>query len=372
MRFPSTKWAAALGFALLAAASAGGLSGCSSHAETTEPVRPAIVAQPVAASAQVGTLYTGDVKARYESALGFRVGGKIKRRLVDVGAHVDAGQLIAELDPADLNLQAASARASLAAAEADASLARSERERYAKLRDKHFVSATEFDAVDNKAKAAAARLSEARAAVAVAQNQADYSALRADHAGVVTTITAEAGQVVASGQTIANLARDGEREVEIAVPEGRIGHYHIGQAATVAAWAEQDKPLTGQLREIAPEADPVTRTYRVRVALDVEPATVKLGQTARVYFAGDGGAAAQLVPLASLYEKDGKPALWRLDTKTQTVHLVPVTVSAYRQQGVLIASGVDARDWVVSAGVHKLHEGQSILPVDGDNRPLKL
>jgi len=371
MRFLSTKWVSH-GFKASLLASAIVLAGCASKAETTEPVRPAIVAQPTSASEQVGTLYTGDVHARYENALGFRVGGKIKRRLVDVGAHVEAGQLIAELDPADLNLQAASSRASLAAAEADRAMAKSEQERYAKLRDKHFVSGTEFDAVDNKFKASSARLSEARAALSVAQNQADYSALRADHAGIITTITAEAGQVVASGQTIASLARDGEREAEIAVPEGRISTYHIGQAAMVASWADANKPLTGSLREIAPEADPVTRTYRVRVALDVEPGVVKLGQTARVYFAGDAAQSAAMVPLASLYEKDGKPALWRVDPKTQQVHLVPVTVSAYREQGVLIASGVTGQDWVVSAGVHKLHEGQSILPVDGNNRQIKL
>src|SRR5689334_17945115 len=177
MRIAGTKLRlAALALLPLAAAV---LSGCASKAETAEPVRPAIVAQPLSAAGEVGTVYTGDVRARYESALGFRVGGKIKRRLVDVGAHVEAGQLIAELDPADLNLQAASARASVAAAEADAAMARSERERYAALLDKHFVSATAFDAVDNKLKAANARLSEVRAAQSVAQNQADYSALRA-------------------------------------------------------------------------------------------------------------------------------------------------------------------------------------------------
>lgn len=371
MRIQPSKWVARalLGSGVLATAA---LGGCASQAETGEPVRPAIVAQPQAAAGQAGTLYTGDVHARYESALGFRVGGKIKRRLVDVGAAVQAEQLIAELDPADLSLQAASARAALAAAEADLALAGAERSRYQSLRDRHFVSATEFDAVDNKFKAARARADEARAALSVAENQAGYTGLRADHAGVITAISAEAGQVVAPGQTIATLARDGEREVEISVPESRIGHYRSGQAAVVELWAAADQHYTGTLREIAPEADAVTRTYRVRVTLDDTAEQAKLGQTARVYFAGDEAASAQLVPLAALYEKDGKPALWRLDPQTRQVHLVPVKVSAYREQGVLLSEGVGAQDWVVAAGVHKLREGQSVLPVDGLNRPLKL
>lgn len=348
------------------------LAGCSTRAETPDPVRPAIVARPQSAAAEAGELYSGDVKARYESALGFRVGGKIKQRHVDVGAHVKAGDLIAELDPEDLQLQAASARATVAAAEADLALAKSERDRYSALLEKHFVSATQFDAVDNKLKAATARATEARAALNVAQNQAGYTGLRADHDGVITTITAEAGQVVGAGQTVASLARNGEREVEISVPEGRIGSYRKEQPATIELWAESGKRIDGTLREIAPEADAMTRTYRVRVALGASSETAKLGQTARVYFAAGSEADAHMIPLASLYEKDGKPAVWVLDPKTRQVHLRAVTVGAYREQGVLLTGGVDTQDWIIAAGVHKLREGQPVTPVDAGNRPLSL
>jgi membrane fusion protein, multidrug efflux system len=347
-------------------------AGCSSHAEVPEPIRPAIVAQPQGAADEAGTVYSGDIHARYESALGFRVGGKIKRRVVDVGAHVEAGDLIAELDAQDLELQASSARASLAAAQADLAMAKAERDRYQALQQKHFVSATQFDAVDNKFKASTAHVNEVRAALAVAQNQADYTELRADHAGVITTIAGEAGQVVAPGQTIATLARDGEREVEISVPEGRIADIEVGAAAIVELWAESGKHLDGTLREIAPEADATTRTYRVRVALGDDAGAVKLGQTARVFFAGDGAQNMHLVPLAALYEKEGKPAVWVLDPKTRQVHLRPVTVSAYREHGVLVSAGVESTEWVIAAGVHKLREGQPIAPVDGANRPITL
>lgn len=348
------------------------VSGCNSRAEVQEPIRPAIVARPQSAAAEAGSLYSGDVKARYESALGFRVGGKIRQRRVDVGAHVKAGDLIAELDPQDLHLQASSAQATLAAAEADLATARSERSRYEALRGKNFVSETQFDAVDNRLKAATARAAEARAALNVAQNQAGYSELRADHDGIITTIVAEAGQVVAPGQTIATLARDGEREVEISVPESRIADYRKDQVATIELWAESGKHLAGVLREIAPEADTTTRTYRVRVTLGEDAGQAKLGQTARVFFSGSESDAAHLVPLASLYEKDGKPAVWVLDPKTRQVHLKPVTVGAYREQGVVLMDGVDTQDWIVAAGVHKLREGQAINPVDHSNKPLTL
>lgn len=361
-----------LGLALLLILPALWLSGCRTHAEPQEPIRPAIVARPQSAAAEAGTLYSGDIKARYESALGFRVGGKIRQRRVDVGAHVKAGDLIAELDPQDLHLQAGSARAALAAADADLATAKSERDRYDALRGKNFVSETQFDAVDNRLKAAAARATEARATLNVAQNQAGYSELRADHDGVITSIVVEAGQVVAPGQTIATLARDGEREVEISVPESRIADYQKDQAATIELWAESGTHLAGTLREIAPEADSTTRTFRVRVALGDSSDKAKLGQTARVFFSGSESDAAHLIPLAALYDKEGKPAVWLVDTKTRQVHLTSVVVSAYREQGVVLMDGVNTQDWIIAAGVHKLREGQTIRPVDHSNKPLSL
>ncbi len=361
-----------LGLALLLILPVLWLSGCRTHAEPQEPIRPAIVARPQSAAAEAGTLYSGDIKARYESALGFRVGGKIRQRRVDVGAHVKAGDLIAELDPQDLHLQAGSARAALAAADADLATAKSERDRYDALRGKNFVSETQFDAVDNRLKAAAARATEARATLNVAQNQAGYSELRADHDGVITSIVVEAGQVVAPGQTIATLARDGEREVEISVPESRIADYQKDQAATIELWAESGTHLAGTLREIAPEADSTTRTFRVRVALGDSSDKAKLGQTARVFFSGSESDAAHLIPLAALYEKDGKPAVWLVDAKTRQVHLTSVVVSAYREQGVVLMDGVNTQDWIIAAGVHKLREGQTIRPVDHSNKPLSL
>ncbi len=348
------------------------LSACTSTAAMPPPPRPAIVTHPQTDAASSGEVYSGDVRARYENQLGFRVAGKIKTRLVDVGAHVDAGQALAELDPLDLKLQAASAQANLTSARANRDLAQSEYNRYRALLDKHYVSQTQFDTTANALKAAQAQVEQAQAAMAVARNQAEYTMLRADHAGVITTITAEAGQVVAAGQTIATLARDGAVEIEIALPENRIADYREGEPATIEAWADAGTRLQGHLREISPEADRVSRTYRVRVALDDSNAALRLGQTARVYFVDPARASQMLIPLTALYGHNNQAVVWLVDARTHCVRMAPVTVLSYREQGAVLGSGINLQDWIVAAGVHKLRDDEAIAPVDTLNRPVTL
>lgn len=347
------------------------LAGCNSKAAVPEPPRNALVAHPQTAAGADAEVYSGDVHARFESQLGFRVNGKIKARLVDVGDHVEEGQVLAELDPLDLKLQVASANATLSSARANRDLAQSEYDRYRAMLDKHFISQTQFDTVSNTLKAAQAQVQQAQATLAVAQNQAEYTTLRADHAGLITAINAEAGQVVSAGLPVATLARDGASEVEIAVPENRIASFQAGTPVTIESWAEAGKHLAGHVREISPEADRVTRTYRVRVSFEDANVAPRLGQTARVYFTTNS-AAQWLVPLTALYEQAGNPAVWIVDAKTHQVRLSPVTVNAYREQGVTLSSGVAAQDWIVTAGVHKLREGQAIAPVDALNRAISL
>jgi multidrug efflux system membrane fusion protein len=363
---------ARLGAYAMASAAALSLAGCGTQAAAPAPPHSAIVAHPQTADSINAEVYSGDVHARFESQLGFRVNGKIRTRKVDVGDHVDVGQIIAELDPADLQLQAGSASANLAAAKANRDLAQTDYDRYRKLLDKHYVSQSQVDAQANTLKAAQAQVQQAQAALAVAQNQTEYTSLRADHAGVITTISAEAGQVVAAGQTIATLARDGAVEVEVAVPENRIGAYRVGTPFEIEPWADADKKLAGHLREISPEADRVTRTYRVRISFDDASAAPRLGQTARVYFADAAAAGQTLIPLSALYELGGKPAVWVVDASTHQVKLAPVAIAAYREQGVTLSGGVGLQQWIVTAGVHKLRDGETIAPVDALNRPLAL
>lgn len=349
------------------------LCGCTTKAAAPEAPPNAIVAHPQSNSAVNADIYSGDVHARFESQLGFRVAGKIKTRYVDVGNHVDAGQPIAELDPLDLKLQVASATATLTSARASRDLAQSEFNRYQSLLDKHYISRTQFDTQVNTLKAAEAQVQQAEAALSVARNQAEYTTLRADHAGAITAINAEAGQVVTAGQPVATLARDGAIEVEVAVPENRIANYEVGTQALVEPWAAGGKRMNATLREIAPEADPTSRTYRIRVALDADDApALRLGQSARVYFVGPKTAAQTVVPLSALDRRAGSANVWVVDARTHQVHAETVSVANYDERNAVLDGGVDANKWIVTAGVHKLREGEVIAPIDSVNRPVKI
>ena len=344
------------------------LAGCNTQAGVAEPPRVARVARVEPATAQGVSVYPGEVHARYESALGFRVAGKISARRVDVGAHVSKGQVLAELDPRDLELASASARASLASAQAALQLARSEHERYKALFERRFVSQFDLEAKTNALEAAKAHVAEARAALDTARNQTGYAELRADADGVITAVSGEVGQVVGTGQPVVTLAHDGASEVEIDVPEQAVAQLKTGDAARVEFWTDSGKLHEGKVREIAPGADPTTRTYQVRVSISDAEAKPRLGQTARVYFASGARDGQFLVPLSALYEKAGEPAIWQVDTRSAKVHLAPVTVEQYAETGALISQGLVADAWIVTAGVHRLREGEVINPIDSLNR----
>lgn len=343
---------------------------CTSQAGVQPPPRVARVAHPAVVADAAVAVYPGEVRARYESTLGFRVPGKISARKVDAGSHVRKGDLLAELDPRDLQLTVASARAALVSAEANLKLAASEHERYTALYEKRFVSQFERDAKANALEAARAVAAEARALLDTARNHAGYANLRADADGVITAVAAEIGQVVGAGQPVFTLAHDGASEVEIHVPENQVAQHAPGRAAMVELWAESGRRAPASIREVAPSADATTRTYRVRVAFADDSLAPRLGQTARVYFGDDNGSQLWRLPLSALHEKDGKPALWQLDPATRQVHLVDVGVLRYEEDGVLLDRGIDTQAWIVTAGVHRLRDGETIAPIDADNRPI--
>jgi multidrug efflux system membrane fusion protein len=351
---------------LLAAAVA--LAGCGGAAEVEAPARPAMVVQPQAAAA-APSAFAGEVRARQEPALAFRIGGKISRRLVDVGDRVTQGQPLAELDAADVRLQLEGARAQLASAEADLGLAAAELERHRSLYEQQIVSKSLFDTRVSAHEAAAARVRQARAAAAASGNQAGYAVLRAPADGVVAQRLAEEGQVVAAGQTVFVLAQDGEREVLISIPEQSARDFAPGRPLAVELWSQPGKRLPATLREIAPAADPLARTYAARVSFDGGDSDI--GQSARVFALDDAGVALA-VPLSALHEKDGHPAVWVVDPKTATIHLQPVNIGAYGESVVPVLAGLEPGDWIVAAGVHLLLEGQKIKPIDRENRPVAL
>jgi multidrug efflux system membrane fusion protein len=208
--------------------------------------------------------YTGDVRARYESALGFRVPGKLMARLVDVGAQVKQGELLARLDPEDQRLGAEAARQQLVAAKSDFQQAKADLQRYRDLYKKRFISAAEYDRRKWTYETAAARLEQATAQLELTRNQTEYTQLRADRDGVVTAIQAEVGQVVTAGQAVVTVARLDEKEVVVNVPENRLEELREVGEVDVTLWAAPGKTYNGRVREISPSADNVTRTYTVR------------------------------------------------------------------------------------------------------------
>jgi RND family efflux transporter MFP subunit len=339
------------------------LTACSKPAEPIAAVRPVLVQKVAAGGAAPHDVYPGEIRARIEADLAFRVGGKIVARAVDAGARVKKGQVLARLDPQDARLSLESARANLASAESDATLAREELDRQADLLAKKFISQSAFDQRKNQYHAASAKLEQARAQAGVADNQAAYTTLTADADGIITEVKAEPGQVVSAGQAVMRLAHDGAREVVINLPEGDVGRFKVGQGAVVSRWADPAKLLPGAIREIAGAADPATRTYAVRISVPNAPPDAQLGMTANVGFHGNDTGAVILLPLTAIIrDRDkGEPAVWIVDPATSKVRLRVVKIGQYREDGVSILAGLDPGDIVVTAGVHKLLPDQQVL-----------
>lgn len=349
------------------------LAACSpAEPESNTSPRPALVVQPGTGDA-LRDIYPGEVRARYEPELAFRIGGKISRRMVTVGDRVEAGQPLAELNAEDVRLELDAARARLASARSDQRLARSELERYRTLLERQVISQSQFDSVESRAEASDAQLEQARAQLKVASNQADYAVLEAPETGVIAQRLAEAGQVVAAGQTVFVLAVDGDREVVIDLPEQDVDRFQVGDEVTIELWSRPGEPFPGRIRELAPAADPASRTFEARVAFDNETADAELGQSARVLVDhANGGADILTVPLAAVTADQGQPFVWVVDPDNATLVKTPVRTGAYREDRVPVLEGLSADDWVVAAGTQVLREGQKVRPVDRRNRQVEL
>lgn len=356
-------------FAMLAAACVLAVAGCARQEAPRETIPPVVLAPAVSASGVQLSVFAGEVRPRHEADLAFRIGGKLVERKADVGARVKRGQVLASLDPSDVALQADAAQAALAATETEARFSKAEYERYQDLYRQKFVSESALDQKRNAFHANQAKFEQARANLAVARNQAGYATLVAPEDGVITAITAEAGQVVAAGAPVMKLARETEREVVIAVPEHRLDELKRATRIAVALWANPKKLYAARVREIAPTVDQATRTFAVRLTVLDADAALEWGMTANVALQGEGRPEAVLVPLTSIYHgADGRPAVWVYDTGTRKVALRAVTLGPYREDGVVITSGLAAGEWVVGAGVHKLEAGQVVRPYEGPGR----
>ena len=364
--------------AFIAALAALALAGCGKPPPPKpEDIRPVRVQKIDAASAERHIELAGEVRARYETRLAFRVGGKMTERLVEVGSIVRAGQAVARLDPRDLELAVAASRAQVTSAEADRNLAAADLKRYRDLREKNFISQAEFERRQSALDTADARLEAARAQYRQVGNQAGYAVLTADAAGVITAIEAEAGQVLAAGQTVARLARvgahagarqtggraPGELEVLVAVPESQRDAFETAGSYSVELNALPGRRWSGRLREISPAADPATRTFAARVTIVDADASVELGMSARAIATAANRDTRIQLPVSSLYSRGDTPQVWVVE-KSGTVRLQPVRTGGLAGERVLIESGLSEGDLVVVAGAQLLHAGQRVRVIE--------
>ncbi|WP_370641562.1 efflux RND transporter periplasmic adaptor subunit [Cupriavidus sp. MP-37] len=353
------------GMAVAALSLAGALllHGCGKPQEPAPEIRPVRMMQLSPHSGKTTFEFSGDVRPRVESRLGFRVGGKIAARLVDVGAVVSKGQPLARLDPADLSLAEAGSRAQFEAARTDRDLAAADLKRYNDLFAKGFISAAEQHRRQASFDAAEARLRQAQAGLRSQSNQTAYAVLHADADGVVTAIDAEVGQVVTPGQPVVRVAQTAEKEVAIGLPEDQVGLLRGLTDVTVHTWAEPQRALPGRVREIAAAADPVTRTYATRVSVPNPPADLKLGMTAVVTFVRNGAAPALRVPLTALLQEQGRDQVWVYDAASGTVKPVAVTLGEAFGNEIEVRQGLAPGQTIVTAGVHLLRPGQKVRPL---------
>jgi RND family efflux transporter MFP subunit len=338
------------------------LSACSKPAPAPEPVR-AVKIHTVSESGLVsGYEYSGEVRARVESRLGFRVGGKIIKRQAEVGQRVKAGQILAQLDPQDYKLATDASRAALAAATTNRDLAAADFKRFQSLKEQNFISGAELERRESVLKAAEAQVNQAKAQFANTGNQVGYANLVADVSGIVTAVDAEVGQVVSAGSPVVRIAQDGARDVVFSVPEDKISTVAVGTAVKARRWAAEEAGLiNGKIRELAATADPLTRTFQAKMSLD---ASVNLPLGATVYVLPNNaliGVSAIKLPTSSLMQNaQGASTVWLLDPAAMTVNPVIVQVATADGNEAVISTGVKPGDKIVSAGIHVLSPGLKV------------
>jgi RND family efflux transporter MFP subunit len=336
------------------------LAACSRPESGPEPVRAVRTLKVATSAVAASHEYAAEVRARTESRLGFRVGGKLVRRSAELGQRVAAGQLLAELDPQDLRLAQAAARAGVTAAEVSATQAKADLDRFRELHAQGFISAAELERRGSTFRSADAQLAQARAQADVQVNQSGYSRLLAPAAGVVTAVEAEPGAVLAVGASVLRLAHAGPRDVVFAVPEDTVDGIRAlrGKAGALSArlWGRSEL-LKASVREVAAAADPVTRTFLVKA--DLGEARVDLGQTAAVTVPLPALDGVVRLPLSALLQQQQRTVVWLLDAATMTVKAQPVQVAGADANSALIA-GLPAGAEVVTAGVHVLTQGLKV------------
>jgi RND family efflux transporter MFP subunit len=337
-----------------------GLAACKEEKQAEQPVRPVKAIVAAQQSGGIVKSFSGDVRPRTESAVGFRLPGKIVERLVDIGDKVEVGQVIARLDDTDLVLSENSARAAVQSAKTRLAVAADALGRAQKLQPKGYTPEAVVDQRKLEVDAAEAALQAAEAQARQAENATRYAVLKADKAGIVTAVRAEAGQVVAAGTPVILLAEGGESEVALSVPEQDVIHLAIGQPADLTLWADQGVKAKGTIREIAGQADAGSRTYDVRIAIADQPAAIRLGMTVTATLSLGSGTPFISLPLNALTNIDGRKAVYVVDRTTSKAAPRLVETGGVTADTVKIVGGLKPGDVVVTGGVQFLTDGMDV------------
>jgi membrane fusion protein, multidrug efflux system len=335
------------------------VAGCDEPQKQAETPRPVRIVAVMPHELDETLSQVGEIQARTEIDVSFRIGGKIVRRAVDVGSEVTKGSLLALLDDQPERNRLRSAEAAVTAAEAENTRTEAEVKRQSLLLSSGYATKQHYETAVRDFQTAQAQLDSARVQVNLAKENLAYTELRADMDGVITGVYADAGQVAATGEKIVRIADPQQREAVFSIPAASFGLLSPDQPVEIALTGDKRISAHGKVRYISPQADPMTRTYQVRVSLVNPPPEMRLGAT----ITGTTTLSGQLVielPSVAFFEKDGKPAVWLLDPATGTVDLKPVSVRDYTANTVLVSAGLKQGDLVVTAGVHVLRPGQKV------------
>lgn len=343
------------------------ITSCGKHEAPPPEPRPVRTVVVIGGSLGQASTYTGEIRSRYETDLSFQVGGKLVNRAVDVGANVKKGTVLARIDPTDQSLGVDAARSAVAAARADFERARTDEARFRDLLERGLTTRANYLAQQTATKTAQSRLEQATADLRLNEQKLGYTTLRADQDGVVTRVMAEEGSVVSPGQRVMSIARTGEFEAVFDVPDGRIDEIRGQSDAQIALLSAPLARYPARVREISPSADPVTRTYQVKVSIPNPPWNLRLGMNVVVTLPQRGESSGVSLPATALFQKDNGTGVWVVKPDL-TLELRPVDVERYDSDNVVVRTGVKRGDRVVTAGVHRLSVGEKVRLL-GEQKP---
>ncbi|MDD4915706.1 MAG: efflux RND transporter periplasmic adaptor subunit [Methylococcales bacterium] len=347
-------------------------SGCSDQDKQTQAASRPVKVFRIEDTSMVGVMsFAGEVRARIETPLSFRVGGKLLERKVDIGDQVHKGQLLAILDGNDYHLAVLGLKAQLASAQADSTFLRDDLGRYRELLAQKVISPPEFERHETAYTTARERTVALEAHLGQALNQLTYTELHADRDGVVTALAVEAGQVLAAGQAVVTLAQLNEKEIHFDVPEHRLAEIQRQQVVNVSLWLDDNRRLKAKIREISSAAEPASRTYRVKATLLEGMDVAQLGMTATVHVAANT-ASGIAIPLSAVYTPQNQPnhpMVWLVDEQAATVKSEPVRLGKTLAGERVAVEGLVTGQLLVSAGVQRLAEGQAVRLPEGSGLP---